>query len=293
MRVEATIPLPDSFGGVTGPTCAVINPATGKLYVGGSQGDRLLVVDTRTHKRCGSIPTWSSTAAISVNHRTNKVYCASRESCSITVIDGRTDKVRREIRLPGRPHDLCSDHVTGKVFCTVTSASFYRQDDSGRVVVIDGAGDSIRSVVEVDKGAGAMCLDPRRGRVYCANASTGTLSIVDGRSERLVSTFAIGPFFKVPFYDSATDCAYCAFPSGVAVSPRGVAIVDCRSGSVIDTLRPGRSGFPLAPRQGRTGSSSPERRAERRGSTVDAHVCLGLSHPEDSWLGTVSAIGHT
>jgi DNA-binding beta-propeller fold protein YncE len=246
MRVEATIPLPDSFGGVTGPTCAVVNPATGKLYVGGSQGDRLLVVDTRTHKRCGSIRTWSSTAAICINGNSNKVYCASSDSCSITVVDARTSRVIREIRLPGRPHDLCSDPITGKVFCTVTAVSSFRHDDSGRVVIIDGAGDSVRSVVDVDKGAGMMCVDPRRSRVYCANASTGTLSIVDGRSERLVNTFAIGPFFKEPLYDSATDCVYCAFPSGVAISPRGIAVVDCRSGSVIDTLRPGRSGCSVS-----------------------------------------------
>jgi YVTN family beta-propeller protein len=71
--LEATIYLPDSFGGVGSPRYLVYNTTNNTIYVGGEYGDCVIAIDGATDQRIARIPAGSGIYALCCNPQTHYV----------------------------------------------------------------------------------------------------------------------------------------------------------------------------------------------------------------------------
>jgi YVTN family beta-propeller protein len=108
-RLETTICLPDSFGGMLTPQCFTYNSINNAAYVGGEHGNCVIAIDGATNQKVARIPTGSSVSALCYNPTNNKVYSANYWpwSTSVTVIDGASNQALRTIGVGDGPGDFC------------------------------------------------------------------------------------------------------------------------------------------------------------------------------------------
>jgi YVTN family beta-propeller protein len=75
-------------------------------------------------------------------------------------------------------------HALG--FNTATQRLYAVDQDADRVLVLDKTG--TQSSIPVGKQPNAIAIDPDIDRIYVVNAGSGSVSVIDGRSDRVVAT---------------------------------------------------------------------------------------------------------
>ncbi len=101
--LETTIYVPDSLSGIRSPQTFTYNTTNNKIYVGGEEGDCVIVIDGETNEKITKIPAGGGIRAFVWNSTNNKVYCANYWSNTVTVIDGVTNQVITTIPSGSRP----------------------------------------------------------------------------------------------------------------------------------------------------------------------------------------------
>ncbi|MCX7785304.1 MAG: hypothetical protein N2201_03640 [candidate division WOR-3 bacterium] len=101
--LETTIYLPDSLSGISNPQSFAFNATNNKIYVGGSAGNWVIVINGATNQKIASVPTGSNISALCWNSINNKVYSANYSSMSVTVIDSFTNQVITNIAVEADP----------------------------------------------------------------------------------------------------------------------------------------------------------------------------------------------
>lgn len=100
--LQTTIFIPDSLTGLIEPRALAYNATNNKIYVGGSDGNCVIVIDGETNQKVARIPTGTTITAICWGSVSNKVYCSTYGSNGITtVIDGATNEVIKTINTVG------------------------------------------------------------------------------------------------------------------------------------------------------------------------------------------------
>ena len=101
--LETTLYVPDSFCGVTEPQSFTYNPTNNKIYIGGSTGNCVIVIDGNTNEKIARITAGSWIRSLCHNPTDNKVYCANNWSNNVTVIDGASNAVITTVPVGNRP----------------------------------------------------------------------------------------------------------------------------------------------------------------------------------------------
>ncbi|HTW92632.1 MAG TPA: hypothetical protein VMH22_13130 [bacterium] len=280
LEPEWTIRLPDSLSGLPGPQCAAYNPMTDKVYVGGS-GNCVLVIDCATNKKVARIPTKSGTMAIFCSPVNGRIYCVGElltvidgvrdvvvETLRVNqsalcynsrrqqlyayggrwtiVIDTKNDCVVDSLNVGA--FALCYNPNDDKVYCRTRSGVRILSGREGAFVadvpLENGAwenhGDHA-SNVGVERGS-LLCYNPASNKVYCANYGSKTVTVIDGSTNAVVATVAVGPGLVgicCNPHDNKIYLANGAYPQGWPfheIGDSNVTVVDGATDKVIATV---------------------------------------------------------
>ena len=198
-----------------------IDDAAGILYV--SHGTMVQVVDVKTGKQIAVIDDTKGVHGISIAPKFNKGYISCGKDSSVVVFDIKTFKTLSKIKISGaNPDAILFDAFSKKVFAF--------NGRSNNVTVIDAATDKEIASIPVD-GKPEFAATDERGKVYVNIEDKSTLCVINTQTLKVEQCWPVAPVEE---------------PSGLAidtvthrlfsVSDGHMAIIDARSGAVIDTL---------------------------------------------------------
>jgi DNA-binding beta-propeller fold protein YncE len=229
-----------------GPTGAVVNPATGTLYVT-SGTHRLSAISTAScnvHRRSGctrhtaTLRTGLFPAGVDIDRATGTVYVANEGGGTVSVINGATCNAHRhsgcgqkapKVKVGGLPFALAVDQATDTVYVT---NSFDSSGNFGHTVsVINGATCNAhrhsgcgQKPAEVSVGTGplGLAVSQATNTIYVANTFAGehgTVSVINGATcnggkhsgcGHKPATTKVGPFPFSLAVNQATNTIYVA-----------------------------------------------------------------------------------
>jgi DNA-binding beta-propeller fold protein YncE len=166
---------------VRGPACATfaaaLAPAASASAGGDVAGGSCAVVATIG---VGKAPT-----GVAVNPHTGMWYVPDQSSDAVSVIRGRTGQVVATVPVFGNTWYAAVETGTDRIYVTDgTGPAYY-------VSVIDGRTSKVIAQIPVQPSIG-IAVDPRTDMVYAVSFTAGTLQVINGRSESVVATVAIG-----------------------------------------------------------------------------------------------------
>lgn len=243
----ASLSVVDSISLKDNPPFGIaINNNTQTVYTTNTRSNSVSAVDIRSGKVLATITHGgekSHTREVLVDEKNNLVYVSDvGDPSSIWVIDGKANKYLHSLEnigktvtgmvfAPGKPDMLyvtvMSDNTiakvntkTRKVEKTFASGGeapvnivsdgkhlFVANQKSGTITVLDDSGNLIHSI---PTGAGAIGIayDAVKNRIYSANRQSGTTSIIDTKTFKVIADLQTGSHPNNVKVDSKTGIAY-------------------------------------------------------------------------------------
>lgn len=189
--VLASIPVGD------GPFQPALDPANGYLYVSNYGSDNVSVIAGANRTLIDSIPVGSQPEPAAVDPLTGQVFIANSGAGTVSVIDGSTDRVSQILEVGGMPTTPTFDPSNGDMYLPTGGAVDVIAPSSAKVVASIPVG-----------GNPAVLYDPVNNQLYVANFGSASVSIIDGATDRVTSTLAVGMFPTVPVLDPVTGEVY-------------------------------------------------------------------------------------
>ena len=179
-----TLTTDTTLGAGTEPYAIAVNPVTNKIYVANQGGEVMVVIDGATNGTSTYTTGPGLTqGSIAVNPVTNKIYLADFFNNKVTVIDGATNGTFF-IAAGTEPSAVAVNPTTNRVYVT----NYF----SANVTVIDGSTYSVIATVPVGASPISIAVNPVTNLIYVANVGTnpgtGTISVIDGRNNTVVTT---------------------------------------------------------------------------------------------------------
>lgn len=221
----ARIPTPPDSSDVA------VNPETDRIYVVSSRNltsGHLTVIDGATDKVLATINAGASPGAAAVNPVTDRVYVAGGLD-HLTVIDGSTNKVipaGAPGAIPaafGSLKAIAVNPKTDKIYVAVGGEA------SDCVKVIDGNTGATRTVNlpahSYPVYLADMAVDPATNKIYAVSYNAGTLTVIDGVTDKVTATLDVGPTPQNVAVDLATGRIYASnYDSGTVTVIDGANI---------------------------------------------------------------------
>ncbi len=177
------------------------------LFLGGATAPQLVVFD----------------------HAGNTAYFAGSSGDCLLAVDGSTGWVLRRTPLPGRPRSLLHNPSTHKLYCS---------RDGGVTVVDAHSGGTVADIPLHDSRA--LALSVSRNKIYCARRGRGDIAVIDGMTDEVIDTIAVGDSPTALLYVPTLDRLYCA-DSG----SDDIRAVDCATNTVTAVVPAGNGPFRL------------------------------------------------
>jgi YVTN family beta-propeller protein len=203
-----------------GTTCdlsvGICDPATGKVYVGGTSRGRtpqtaVTIIDGAADTILDSIPVTGDVSQLLLDAAGGRVFCVG--ASRVTVIDCRTDSVAGVIRL--------DSPVSRAVYYPPARRIYGIAPIANTVVVVDCAPMALTSPVSLGHEVGTMLFDPDRDRLYCADAEGIGLLTINATSGAVAGELSTG-----------------FAPVALALTPRGVVYCAVSGSRVVRALDP-------------------------------------------------------
>ncbi|MDR6551079.1 YncE family protein [Paenibacillus qinlingensis] len=199
-RLIATIP-------VSSPAVHfAINPITNRVYF--IQGDNhLAVLNTITNKIITTIPIGEMASHLVVNTRTNRIYTSNFFDGTVSVINGRTNRVISTIKVGERCDHIAVNTHTNFIYVSTISLNSKNAD----VVVINGHTNGVYRRIAFNGRPSQLLVNEWANRIYVTNTTTDSLSVINGLTNKIVSTVKVGrnPVIT-PVLDRKTQQLYVA-----------------------------------------------------------------------------------
>ncbi|MDR3008209.1 MAG: YncE family protein [Sphingobacterium sp.] len=256
------------------PFGIAINNNTQTVYTTNTRSNSVSAVDIRSGKLLATITHGgekSHTREVLVDEKNNLIYVSDvGDPSSIWVIDGKTNKylhtlenigktVTGMVLAPGNNNVLyvtvMSDNTiakvntkTRKVEKTFPSGGeapvnivsdgkylFVANQKSGTITVLDDSGNLIHSI---PTGAGAIGIayDAVKSRIYSANRQTGTTSIIDANTFKVIADLPTGSHPNNVKVDSKTGVAYVVNKAKGGRPVEGQAVVKDINGDTVTRI---------------------------------------------------------
>ncbi len=226
------------------------NLATQRVYVGLEDQRAIAVIDASTNAVVARIPTQGYHKGIAVNPATNRIYVAQQFAGSVRVIDGANNQVLADLTVP----DLVQ--TVGDVAVNpATNRLYVIRANNNDVAVFDATTNAFLDAVAFGQPSAPGCpvvacdsnqiaVNPATNLVYVTNPASHRVTVIDGASNKVITTVPVGKA-----------------PNGIAVNPatnsiyvtnngeRSVSVIDGTSHRVRATIpvQPGPAGIAVNP----------------------------------------------
>ena len=183
-------------------------PELHRVYVSVTGHHHVAVLDDRTMNVVARVGDIGFPDGIAYAPRQRKIYVSDEKRGDELVIAASTDKVLRSVAVGGEAGNTKYDPISGHVLIAVQT----RND----IAVLDPVTDS---VVERFTFAGAnhphgMLVDDKHGLLFVANQGNATLSVLDLRTHKVISTHPVGGDPDVLAFDPVRNLLYVAAETG-------------------------------------------------------------------------------
>jgi YVTN family beta-propeller protein len=216
--VDTTFYIPDSMTGLNYPDCLARNSVTHTLYVGGCNDNVVFAIDDRTGQKLARIPLGTTTYGMACDENNNLIYSANCDKQCWSVIDGASNRVVRSVTTSDCPSSVFVNPLTSRAYCGGDSC----------LSVIDGTtGQVVRAYFLNWDYMYSFALDQIDRKLYVATEET--LLVFNALEDSLMGSLSMHVDSPSLAYNAANNRLYCACDTGVA-------IVDCRTDSVVKTL---------------------------------------------------------
>lgn len=222
------------FGKGLRPHCPVNCPKTGKLYVTTELENTITVIDPRTLKITGSIPTGKAEShMLAVSHDGKRGYTANVESGTVSVLDLETEKLLTTIPVA---------HRTQRISVSMDDKLAFTADQViPQLVVIDTATNTVKTRIALpDFGYGTAPTPDGKFLVVCMN-NTAQLGLINLETMKLEKTLSVP---KAPQAVVVTPDGSMAYASCDASAK--VAAVDLKNWKVSSLIDAGKTADGLA-----------------------------------------------
>ena len=201
------------------PTYVDINESTNRIYVVSHDNNRLEEISGYTNGVLRRIGVASGAFGLAVNENQNRVYVGSRDQNKISVVDVSDWRIIKTYRandedLRGSPYALAFNPVNNRLYVTYRGSTFFT-----RLGVFQATTEGLRRITNVElpdggrDASGRLGINPTTGHVFIPNTKSNTVTVLDGASNHILRTVAVG---QQPF--------------GIAVNPDdGLAYVGAKA----------------------------------------------------------------
>lgn len=201
-RVVAQLPAGDG-----GWDIASVDPVAQRLYVG--RPDGVTAIDLRTGKATDRIVPGQRVHAALAIPGTHEVVSTNGDANNALLFDGRTGKVRATIPTGTKPDAAAYDPATRTLWIM--------NPGSGDMTVVDPASAKVVATVPVG-GSLEFATADGGGRLYANVEDKNEVVVIDTRSRKLVSRFALQG---------------CDGPTGIAYDPTSREILSACGGNAV------------------------------------------------------------
>jgi YVTN family beta-propeller protein len=233
---EGSISLPDSLSGLLEPQAMVMNTVDQTLFVGGAQGEVVIVIDANSRAKLARIPLGFNVGKLTFNSTHNKVYAAEWGGKRIAILDGATHSLIDTLSLPVNSNEyaLAYNPTANKVY-----VANYRYPS--HVFVIDGTNDQLVAQIEVGDLARDLVVDAAANRVYCSVSRDDQVAVIDGGSDTLMYLIGVGDRPAWMTFNPATSKLYC-----LNTQSDDCSVIDASNGQVLATIPVGENPAAIA-----------------------------------------------
>jgi YVTN family beta-propeller protein len=150
-----------------GPSAIGVNFVTHTIYVANSIDNTVSVIDGINNKKIGDIKVGKRPLAVGFDDNPNTIYVANSLDNTVSVIDGKNNTKIGDIKVGPNPSAIGVDRRT--------------------------------NIIYVGMAPYAIGVDEGRNTIYVANSREDTVSVIDGRANKVVAKvmFNIEPFNAV------------------------------------------------------------------------------------------------
>ena len=202
------------FGHGVRPHCAVVDPASGFLYVTTELDNSVTIIDPHTLKIVGSVPTGKPEAhMLAITHDGQRGYTANVGSGTVSVLDLKARKTMEVIPI--------SAHVQRISISTDDRLVFTADQTKPQLAVIDAATNKVKTWVPLPAIGYGTAPTPDGRWLVVALPAAHKVAVVD------LGTMKVAHTIEVP-----------AAPQEVLIRPDGkVAYVSCDASRKVATIR--------------------------------------------------------
>jgi YVTN family beta-propeller protein len=185
------------------PSTAVLDTANGLVYVRGSLGDTISVVDPTHGSDIADIAVpyaqqpYVVASSIAVDPFTDYLYVANSNTANVTIIDGTTNTVTGAISLGVSPYADVFDPANGDVYVADWTA--------GNLTVIDATTNRTDGGIRTGTDPGAMALDPANEKLFIANYGSANVTVVNTSTNTYVGAVPVGTHPDAIILNSVQD----------------------------------------------------------------------------------------
>ncbi|MFL6409799.1 MAG: hypothetical protein ACJ71K_00965 [Nitrososphaeraceae archaeon] len=231
-NVISTIPL----GSNASPADIAFDSENGKVYVTNYNAGTVSIIDGNTNQVIATIPgLGQGVFAIAYDSENGKVYVTNISAGTVSIIDGNTNQVIATIPVGGSPTAIAFNP---------NNENIYVADGVNRVDVINPVTNIIIASVIVGNEPSGIAFDSHNGNMYVTNFMSGTVSVVDTRTNTVTATISM-PSGSSPsgvVFDSSNSEIYVTnfFQTGTGAGGVGgagvVSVIDDDTNTIVDSL---------------------------------------------------------
>jgi YVTN family beta-propeller protein len=226
-------PIPVSVGpynDLFDPDNHVLYVASGNHFSVGGDAGNVTVINTTNNRPITNItePFHHTPRDLAYDPVDKKLFVADVYSNTVTVINTTSNTVIDSVP---------AGSITDGVVYDSSNGDVYAINAGSPVTVIKASDDHVIGSITVGSNSLGGVFDPANGEVYVFNQNSGSVSVINGATNTVLTTIHGLPSPVAGAYDSANGKIYVAnYDSG------GVSIIDTSSNALVNTV-PGNGGL--------------------------------------------------
>lgn len=210
----------------SGPTDIALDNASHVLYVSQASGN-ISEISSLNDSVIGTIPIGlnSHPTAMTYDWANRDVYVAEAGANLTAVISTSNNSIVASIPLRSQPSALGFDSANGDVYV----AMYTLYNDSGQVSVISGLTQRVVDNITKVNFPDAIACSPAEGYVFVANLGTNNVSVINGTTQTVFRSVAVGFAPTALAWDNASLTAYTVDSSPYFGQSNNLAVIDAAS----------------------------------------------------------------
>jgi YVTN family beta-propeller protein len=248
------------------PFRGVLSPDARQLYVGLRDGNQVLIVDTATLTPTGALPVGDGPQDVAFSPDGAWAFVTNRWDGTLTVIDTSVPTVTATLPVGDEPMSLAAA-CSGKLYVALHV--------DGAVAVVDTAAMTVTEVITGFVQPHGLALTPDCGRVYVGDQGSGSIGVIDARSDSLIATWPILGAEWLSDVDVSVDGQRLYVADA---STGDVYVLDTATGALLDAV---------------TGTGSGWTAWEVEAFPLVAGPSVYATFPREGWVGVLNTATNT